>query len=125
MRHYLRLSQETYGFDSGVSIGSGTCTMKYSPKVNDQLARSPKMSELHPLQPVSSVQGILEVMYKFEGILKEISGMDRVTLQPGAGSSAIYANISMIRLYFAETRGVSFNVMAGLDPEIRLNKYAF
>jgi glycine dehydrogenase subunit 2 len=104
LRHYMRISQETLGVDLNIDIGQGTCTMKYSPKVNDQLARSPKMSELHPLQPVSSVQGILEVMYKFEGILKEISGMDRVTLQPGAGSSAIYANISMIRAYHT-TRG--------------------
>jgi len=100
----MRISQENLGVDLNIDIGQGTCTMKYSPKVNEQLARSPKMSELHPLQPVSSVQGILEVMYRLEGILKEISGMERVTLQPGAGSSAIYANISMIRAYH-EARG--------------------
>jgi glycine dehydrogenase subunit 2 len=99
MRHYMRLSQENLGVDLNIDIGQGTCTMKYSPKVNDQLARSHKLSELHPLQPLSTVQGILEVMYRLEGMLKEISGMDRVTLQPGAGSAAIYANISMIRAY--------------------------
>jgi len=99
LRHYARMSQENLGVDLNIDIGQGTCTMKYSPKVNDQLARSPKLSELHPLQPVSSVQGILEVMCRLEGILKEISGMERVTLQPGAGSSAIYCNISMIRAY--------------------------
>ena len=86
LRHYLRLSQENLGVDLNMDIGQGTCTMKYSPKVNDQLARSPQDEELHPLQAVSSVQGILEVMYRLEQILKEISGMDRFTLQPGAGS---------------------------------------
>ena len=56
--------------------------MKYSPKVNDQLARSPKMAELHPLQDEATVQGILEIMYRLEQILKEISGMDRFTCSP-------------------------------------------
>ena len=52
LRHYLRLSQENLGADLNIDIGQGTCTMKYSPKVNDQLARSHKLTELHPLQPV-------------------------------------------------------------------------
>jgi glycine dehydrogenase subunit 2 len=73
--------------------------MKYSPKVNEQLVRSQKMTELHPLQDETTVQGMLEVMYRLEGFLKEISGMDKFTLQPGAGSAAIYANVSMIRAY--------------------------
>ncbi len=51
LRHYLRLSQENLGVDLNIDVGQGTCTMKYSPKVNDQLARSHKLSELHPLQP--------------------------------------------------------------------------
>jgi glycine dehydrogenase subunit 2 len=99
LRHYTRLSQENLGVDLNIDIGQGTCTMKYSPKVNEQLVRSQKMSELHPLQDESTVQGILEVIYLLEGFLKEISGMDRFTLQPGAGSAAIYTNISMIRAY--------------------------
>src|SRR5512136_175602 len=99
LRHYDRLSQENLGVDLNIDVGQGTCTMKYSPKVNDQLARSPKLADLHPLQDVSTVQGILEVMYRLEGMLKEISGMDRFTLQPGAGSAAIYANICMIQAY--------------------------
>jgi glycine dehydrogenase subunit 2 len=104
LRHYDHLSQENLGVDFNIDVGQGTCTMKYSPKVNDQLARSHKLTDLHPLQPVSTVQGILEVMYRLEGMLKEISGMDRVTLQPGAGSAAIYANVAMIRAYH-ESRG--------------------
>jgi glycine dehydrogenase subunit 2 len=102
LRHYTRLSQENLGVDLNIDIGQGTCTMKYSPKVNEQLVRSQKMSELHPLQDESTVQGILEVIYRLEGFLKEIS--ERFTLQPGAGSAAIYANVSMIRAYH-EKRG--------------------
>jgi glycine dehydrogenase subunit 2 len=97
LRHYVRLSQETLGTDLNIDVGQGTCTMKYSPKVNDQLARMPQMTELHPLQDEETLQGILEVMYRFEQILKEISGMDRFSLQPGAGSAAIYTNASIIR----------------------------
>jgi len=101
LRHYARLSQENLGADLNIDIGQGTCTMKYNPKINDQLAGSPKLTELHPLQDETTVQGILEIIYRLEGMLKEISGMDLVTLQPGAGSAAIYANILMIRAYHA------------------------
>jgi len=104
LRHYMRLSQETLGTDLNIDVGQGTCTMKYSPKINEQFARMPQMAEIHPLQDEETVQGILEVMYKFEQILKEISGMDQFSLQPGAGSQAIYANASIIRAYH-EARG--------------------
>ncbi len=57
------------------------------------------MTDLHPFQDEDTVQGILEIMVRFEGILKEISGMDRFSLQPGAGSAAIYTNVSIIRAY--------------------------
>ena len=101
LRHYDRISQENLGVDLNIDIGQGTCTMKYSPKINDQLARTHKLTELHPLQDISTVQGILEVMYHLEEMLKEISGMDRFSLQPGAGGSAIYANVCMMRAYHA------------------------
>ncbi|MCL7452579.1 MAG: aminomethyl-transferring glycine dehydrogenase subunit GcvPB [Anaerolineae bacterium] len=101
LRHYDRLSQENLGTDLNIDVGQGTCTMKYSPKINDRLARSPKMAELHPLQDEATLQGILEVMYRFEEILKSISGMDRFSLQPAAGSVAIYVNASIIRAYHA------------------------
>ena len=104
LRHYARLSQENLGTDLNIDVGQGTCTMKYSPKINDQLARAPKVTDLHPLQDEDTVQGILEIMYRFEGILKEISGLDRFSLQPGAGSAAIYTNVSIIRAYH-ESRG--------------------
>lgn len=104
VRHYFRLSQETLGADLNVDVGQGTCTMKHSPKVHEQLVRMPEMTELHPLQDISTVQGILEIMYRFEQMLKAISGMDRFTLQPGAGSAAIYTNAAIIRAYH-ESRG--------------------
>jgi len=97
LRHYVRLSQETLGTDLNIDVGQGTCTMKYSPKINEQLARMPHMTEIHPLQDEETVQGILEIMYKFEQILREISGMDQFSFQPSSGSQAIYANASIIR----------------------------
>ena len=104
LRHYLRLSQENLGLDLNIDVGQGTCTMKYSPKINDQLASLPTMTELHPLQDESTVQGILEIYYRMAQILKEVSGMDHFTFQPQAGSQAIYTNVSIIRAYH-ESRG--------------------
>jgi glycine dehydrogenase subunit 2 len=104
LRHYLRLSQETLGADVNIHLGLGTCTMKYSPKVNEELIRSPKVADLHPAQDDSTVQGILEAIYRFERMLCEISGMDRFTFQPGSGSQGVYANARMIRAYH-EARG--------------------
>jgi glycine dehydrogenase subunit 2 len=104
LRHYVRLSQETIGNDVGVQIGKGTCTLKYSPKVQEHAARDPRMTELHPLQPVETVQGLLRALYEFEQMMKEISGMDRFSFQPGGGSQAIYANALIVRA-FHEARG--------------------
>lgn len=104
LRHYLRLSQENLGADFNVDIGQGTCTMKYSPKINDQFARNPGVSELHPLQPGESVQGILAIIYGMEQVLKAVSGLDRFSFQPRSGSAGIYANSSIIRAYH-EARG--------------------
>ncbi len=117
LRHYMRLSQENLGVDLNVEIGQGTCTMKYSPKVHDQLANDPKLRDLHPLQDEETVQGILEIMYRFEQMLKEISGMDRFSLQPAAGSAAIYANASIIRAYHA-SRGEGLSEASGRDEII-------
>ncbi|MGP3918602.1 aminomethyl-transferring glycine dehydrogenase subunit GcvPB [Nonomuraea sp. 10N515B] len=99
LRHYLRLSQENLGADLNIDVGQGTCTMKYSPKVNDRFAAA--IAELHPLQHEDTVQGVLEIYWRLERMLGEISGMARVSLQPGSGSAAIYANIAMIRAYHA------------------------
>lgn len=99
VRHYMRLSQENLGVDLNIDVGQGTCTMKYSPKVNDRFANA--IGDLHPAQHEDTVQGVLEIYWRLEQMLAEISGMSRVSLQPGSGSAAIYANISMIRAYHA------------------------
>ena len=101
LRHYLRLSQETLGNDVNIHLGLGTCTMKYSPKVNEELVRSTKVADLHPLQDDDTVQGMLEVYHRFERMLCEISGMSRFTLQPAGGSQGVYANARMMRAYHA------------------------
>jgi len=99
LKHYLRLSQQTLGADLNVDIGQGTCTMKYSPKINERLATSPKITELHPSQDESTVQGVLEIIYKLDLFLREISGLDKFTFQPGGGSQAILAMASIIQAY--------------------------
>lgn len=102
VRHYTRLSQMCLGVDVTVDIGEGTCTMKYSPKVNELLARSPKMSELHPDQPEETLQGILEICYRMARILCEISGLDEFSFQPAGGAAAAYGFAAMARAYHHE-----------------------
>lgn len=99
LRHYLRLSQQTLGADLNIEIGQGTCTVKYSPKINEKLARLPQVSEIHPHQDESTTQGILEIMNKTEEYMKEISGMDRFSFQPSGGSQAIMTMASLVRAY--------------------------
>ena len=99
LRHYLRLSQQTLGVDVNIEIGQGTCTMKYSPKINEKFASSSKIKDLHPYQPTETVQGVLEMMYKTDLFLREISGLDRFSFQPGGGSQASLGMVSIIRAY--------------------------
>ena len=80
VRHFVRLSQENLGADLNIDIGQGTCTMKYSPKVNDQLIATPKLRDLHPLQDPDTAQGVLEMVWSLEQMLAEISGMSRVSV---------------------------------------------
>lgn len=104
LRHFLRLSQETIGTDINIDIGLGTCTMKYSPKIHETFVRDPRFSELHPYQDERTVSGLLEIIYKLEQYLKEISGMEAFTLQPSGGTQAIFSNVEVIRAYH-ESRG--------------------
>jgi glycine dehydrogenase subunit 2 len=98
VRHYIRLSQQTYGVDSGIHV-HGTCTMKYSPKMNEVLAGSPKLANVHPLQDAETVQGILQIMYELQTWLCELSGMADFSLQPRGGAHAVYSNAQIIRAY--------------------------
>lgn len=100
LRHYMRLSQQTLGADVNIEIGQGTCTVKYSPKINDRLANCPAMRELHPRQPEESVQGILEIIFRTDHFLRQISGLDMFSFQPGGGSQAILTMASVMRRYF-------------------------
>jgi len=101
VRHYQHLSQQTLGMDENIDAGRGTCTMKYNPKVNEMLARTPQMTEIHPYQNEDSIQGILEIMYQLDLFLREISGMDQFTFQPAGGAHATYTNACIFRAYHA------------------------
>jgi len=97
LRHYLRLSQQTLGADLNIDIGQGTCTMKYAPKVNEQLIRTSKVSSMHPLQSEHTAQGMLEIIYRFDQMMQTLSGMDYFSFQPGGGSQALYAMASIVK----------------------------
>lgn len=98
VRHYTLLSKKNYSVDSGF-YPLGSCTMKYNPKINEDVAANVKFSRLHPLQPEKTVQGALEVMYKVQENILEISGMDAVTLQPAAGAHGELTGLMLIRKY--------------------------
>ncbi len=96
VRHFTRLSQWNYGIDSGF-YPLGSCTMKYNPKVNEDVARMSGFAQIHPYQPESLHQGILKLMFELEGFLGEITGMDHVTLQPAAGAHGELTGMMMIK----------------------------
>ncbi|WP_404996047.1 aminomethyl-transferring glycine dehydrogenase subunit GcvPB [Caldifermentibacillus hisashii] len=98
IRHYTALSKRNHGVDSGF-YPLGSCTMKYNPKINEDVARLPGFAHIHPLQDESSVQGALELMYDLMDHLKEITGMDEVTLQPAAGAHGEWTGLMLIRAY--------------------------
>ncbi len=97
-RHYTRLSRWNYAIDLGL-YPLGSCTMKYNPKVNERAARLPGFAGLHPMQPPSTIQGALELMWLLEECLREIGGFHRVTLQPAAGAHGELCGIMMVRAY--------------------------
>jgi glycine dehydrogenase subunit 2 len=100
LSHFLRLSQMTLGMETGIDIGEGTCTMKYSPKMHEEMVRSTGMAELHPLQPEETLQGLLEIVYNLRNFLREISGMDEFSFQAGGGAHATYINAAVVRRHF-------------------------
>ncbi|PLS15275.1 glycine dehydrogenase (aminomethyl-transferring) [Bacillus sp. M6-12] len=98
MRHYTALSNRNHGVDSGF-YPLGSCTMKYNPKINENVARFNGFAHIHPLQDESTVQGALELMYDLQEHLIEITGMDEVTLQPAAGAHGEWTGLMMIRAF--------------------------
>jgi glycine dehydrogenase subunit 2 len=100
VRHYSRLSRMNYGVDTHF-YPLGSCTMKYNPKLNEDMARLSGFLRLHPLAPESVSQGALKLMHELSRMLAEVAGMDAVSLQPAAGAQGELAGVLMIRAYHA------------------------
>ena len=105
VRHYTHLSQMNYSIDT-VFYPLGSCTMKYNPRVNEKAAAIEGLSQVHPLQPESTVQGSLQLMYELQEALKQIAGFSAVSLQPAAGAHGEFAGVLIMRAYH-ESRGDS------------------
>ena len=97
-RHYTELAKQTYGVNDGF-YPLGSCTMKYNPKVNDQIAALPGFASIHPLQPEETVQGCLEALDLAAQYLCEITGMDDMTFQPAAGAHGELTGLMLIKKY--------------------------
>ena len=106
VRHFTRISQMNFCVDTNF-YPLGSCTMKYNPKINEDVSRLEGFIKLHPYQPVEQCQGILKLLYDFEQMLKSISGMSAFTLQPAAGAHGELTGMLIIRAYMekkGETR---------------------
>ena len=104
-RHYTALSKRVHGVNDGF-YPLGSCTMKYNPKINEDMASLPGFTAIHPLQPSSAVQGCLEVLWKAEKYLCAITGMDAMTMQPAAGAHGEFTGMMLIKAYLID-RGES------------------
>ncbi len=98
VRHFTTLSRKNYSVD-GNFYPLGSCTMKYNPKVLDNIAAMPAFSQLHPYQPEEEIQAALEVLYRMQFFLSEITGMDEFTLQPAAGAHGEFCGLLIVRAY--------------------------
>jgi len=98
VRHFIRLSEMNYGVDLGL-YPLGSCTMKYNPKINELLANLPTIGMVHPYQDEATLQGILEVLYRLERWLAEITGTYEVSLQPAAGAHGEFLGTLIMRAY--------------------------
>jgi glycine dehydrogenase subunit 2 len=98
IRHFTRISQRNYCIDTGF-YPLGSCTMKFNPKIHEEVARYPGFAGAHPLQSEALSQGALRVMYELQGLLAEISGFDAVSLQPAAGAQGEFTGVLVFRAY--------------------------
>jgi len=96
VRHFTRLSQKNYAIDMGL-YPLGSCTMKHNPRLNEKMARLPGLGDLHPLQPISTVQGALELIDRLAHWLKQLTGMPAVAMSPGAGAHGELCGVMAIR----------------------------
>lgn len=100
VRHFTRLSQWNYSIDTGF-YPLGSCTMKYNPKLNEEIARMSGFVKIHPEQPAKTIQGALKLMWELQNFLAEISGMDGCTLQPAAGAQGEFTGLKVIKAHLA------------------------
>lgn len=98
MRHYTSLSSKNFGVDNGF-YPLGSCTMKYNPKINEDVARYDGFAAIHPFQPIETVQGAFQLLYELQEDLQVISGMDAITLQPAAGAQGEWTGLMMMKAY--------------------------
>src|SRR5713101_2600271 len=101
LRHFTELSTRNFGIDNGF-YPLGSCTMKYNPRVNERLVGLPGFASLHPLQDEDGVQGALELEWRLQEILAEVTGLHAVSLQPAAGSQGELTGLMLVRAYFEE-----------------------
>lgn len=97
-RHYTELAKKCHGVNDGF-YPLGSCTMKYNPRINEEMANLEGFAAVHPLQPEHTVQGSLEVIQTLEKYLCEITGMDRLTLQPAAGAHGEFTGLLLMKAY--------------------------
>jgi glycine dehydrogenase subunit 2 len=98
VRHFTHLARRNFSIDS-VFYPLGSCTMKYNPRINEDVARLPGIAHVHPLQPDETVQGALRIMFELQALLAEITGFSAATLQPAAGAQGEFAGMLMMRAY--------------------------
>jgi len=98
VRHFTNISKKNFGVENGF-YPLGSCTMKYNPKINEELAKSLSFAKLHPYQPVSTVQGALRVYYELQEALSEISGLAEFSLNPFAGAHGELVGLMVMKEY--------------------------
>lgn len=103
VRHYTNISQKNFGVETGF-YPLGSCTMKYNPKINDEIVANPKFDGIHPLQPAYSLQGVLRMYHELQSLLAEISGLAEFTLNPYAGAHGELTGLMIMKAYH-ERRG--------------------
>ncbi len=103
VRHYTRLSQMNYGIDTGI-YPLGSCTMKYNPKIMEEMANSDAVTNMNPYQDESTIQGCLQIIYELERMLCEITGMHSFSLQPSAGAHGEFLGMLLVRAYHGDTK---------------------
>ena len=101
VRHFTQLSTRNFGIDTGF-YPLGSCTMKYNPRVNERLVGLPGFAQLHPHQDEDGAQGALELEWRLQEILAEVTGLDAGSLQPAAGSQGELTGLMLVRAYFAD-----------------------